>query len=279
LLRQDGLDSTKNCKDIRYSNVALIRNFVRETPLASSIIIAGRRHYFDSNSEMRNSLGAGPQFREIAIADFTSEQAAEYLSRRSLSGKIPDWLPARPLLLSYLMKVASLGEELMAFQEAAGWNHLLERICDREAQLDVGLDGATIRELIERLATNARISGDGLGPFTRDDLARAFTEVCEYAPQVGSDVALLRLPGIGSPSTDDGTRSFIDQDLADAARAGDVVRFILDPYNSSNSAVLSVQAGLGEIGASVAAVQLDQHKAKSGWLSTALEKIRTTSLV
>ena len=139
-----------------------------------------------------------------------------------------------------------------------------------------GLDGATIRELIERLATIARISGDGLGPFTRDDFARAFTEVCDYAPQLGSDVALLRLPGIGNPSADDETRSFIDQDLADAARAGDVARFVIDPFNAANSRVLAVQAGLGDIGASVAAVKLARLNVGIGLFATALEKVRAS---
>ena len=268
----------KKLKDIRYSNVALIRNFVREAPTTSSILIAGRRHYFDSASEMRSSLGMGVRFKEIAIADFTTEQAAEFLSRRMLSGKIPDWLPARPLLLSYLMSRNILKDDIADFGEARGWDYLLDRICEREAHLDVGLDGSTIRELIERLATIARTSGNGLGPFTRDDLAKAFTEVCEYAPQLGSDVALLRLPGIGNPSADDGTRSFIDQDLADTARAGDVVRFIVSPFDGSNAQVLNVQAGLGDIGASVAALKLNELNVKSGSLSTALEKVRTTVL-
>ncbi|NYF92106.1 NACHT domain-containing protein [Tunturiibacter empetritectus] len=268
----------KKLKDIRYSNVALIRNFVRETPFNSSILIAGRRHYFDSMSELRASLGTGLQFKETAIAEFTAEQAAEFLSRRRLSGKIPDWLPSRPLLLSYLMSWNVLQDDLVQLAEAPGWDYLLHRICEREAQLDIGLDGSTIRELIERLATIARTTGDGLGPFTRDDLAQAFTQVCEYAPQLGSDIALLRLPGIGNPSADDGTRSFIDQDLADTARAGDVARFIIDPFDGSNSQVLTVQGGLGDIGAAVAALVLKDMDIRSGSLRTALEKVRTSAL-
>ena len=267
----------RKLKDIRYRNMAVVRAFVRDAPSASSIVIAGRQHYFDSAAELRSALEIDTSFREVSIGEFTEEQVAEFLADRNLSGSIPDWLPARPLLLGYVVTSDAFkgNNKFSAMRDEEGWDFLLQKICEREAQIETGLDGNRIRALIERLGTIARYRDDGLGHFTVDDFQRAFTEVCGYPPQEGADVVLLRLPGIGYSSQDDGTRSFIDEDIADAASAGDVVRFIQNPFVDFD-ALTGVQRGLQDLGGRVAALQLLRYQVKPGSLRTALETSRST---
>lgn len=41
---------------------------------------------------------------------------------------------------------------------------LLDRLCKREAEIKAGIDGGTVRTIIEHLATRARMQLDGLVP-------------------------------------------------------------------------------------------------------------------
>jgi hypothetical protein len=87
--------------------------------------------------------------------------------------------------------------------------------------------------LIERLATKARGSLDGIGPLSSDVIRETFVELCGYPPDDRGAVLLQRLPGLGGVSAEDGSRVFIDQDYVEAARAGDVFRFCDDPFGNA----------------------------------------------
>lgn len=58
----------------------------------------------------------------------------------------------------------------------------------------------------------------------------AFTSVCGYPPDDRGAVLLQRLPGLGGSSAEDGSRVFIDRDLAASASAGEVFRYVENPY-------------------------------------------------
>jgi hypothetical protein len=92
------------------------------------------------------------------------------------------------------------------------------------------LDGETLRRILERLATAARNTDDGLGPLTPEVIRRAFVAICGYEPDEQANLLLQRLPGLGVYRSEDATRAFIDAGLAEVCRARDVVSFILDPY-------------------------------------------------
>lgn len=223
-------------KDVRRRNVALVRKFLNETPARSGVLIAGRSYFFDSTVEMARALGIPPSAHHLSASDFTERQVKEFLRSQKLEAKLPDWLPSRPLILGYLAANGFLDEaEVQSSSDAAaGWHLLLDMICAREAQIELGLDGPLIRRIIERLATRARRTSSGRGPLRFDDLDSAFRDICGYQPDEGSRVVLDRLPGLGvgnEPATDltDLPREFIDAEFADAARAGDVYEFIMAP--------------------------------------------------
>jgi hypothetical protein len=244
ILMLDGFDEiatagwagrTKKLRDLRFRSMELVRTFVRETPREAGVIIAGREHFFDNEKELAMALGVSPDVRRLTLSEFSADQVTTYLRRRGWREAVPIWLPSRPLLLGYLAS-RNLLHETLAVESgsgpAVGWDGLLQRVAEREAEIEAGIDAGTVRTLIEELATSARSSVDGLGPLLPDQIIGAFAHVCGYLPDDRGAVLLQRLPGLGGHSSEDGARVFIDRDLAAAASAGDVVRYIESPFVS-----------------------------------------------
>lgn len=206
----------------------LIRRFIEETPSRSAVIVAGRSGFFSTDSEMKSALGTGDQFRRYSLCDFTTDQVREYLMAMGYDGRMPDWLPRRPLLIGYLAAKGHL-DTLPSISNAVpteGWSMLLDAIAAREAQIDSDLDGDTVRRLVDRLGTLARKSVDGLGPLSLDDLRRAYTDVCGFAPSDNGEQLLLRLFCLTRAASQEDAREFVDRDISDVARAGDVLHYI-----------------------------------------------------
>lgn len=59
---------------------------------------------------------------------------------------------------------------------------------------------------------------------------------------------MLRLPGFTSSPGKDDEREFIDVDFVDACAAGDVFRYIEDPFNFDNSMLSQCNSELGDLG-------------------------------
>lgn len=224
------LGQAVNLRVIRQKSVELIRKFVDQTPASAGLFITGRRHLFDTTAEMKGALGLASRSPLILTTDeFSDDQVSDYLKARGWEGSLPNWLPPRPLLLGYLSTSGSIEKVVggnVQLEAAEGWNALLDQICERESKIELGIDGTTVRKILERLSTIARGRGDGLGPILPADLAAAFEQVCGYAPDEGSYVIVQRMPGLGVLDPADGSRHFVDAALGDAARAGDVIRYI-----------------------------------------------------
>ncbi len=148
---------------------------------------------------------------------------------------------------------------------------LLDRICAREAEIEAGIDGSTVRRILERLATIARGTDSGVGPLSPDNVIGAFSEICGYEPDEKGMALLQRIPGLGIERADEGTRSFIDDDFADACRAGDVVAFIVDPYGTGLILFRSSECGLGALGVGVSTIKTQALNVSSGKLSAAIK--------
>jgi hypothetical protein len=254
-------------RDIRRRSVELVRRFCQESRASTSVVLAGRAHFFDSEREMRTALGVRNTSLFLMADEPTEEQAKKILNAYGWDDALPDWLPSRPLLLSYLGASSALqGSIEGTFGRSAGegWDMMLDRIAEREASMEVGVDGFTVRKVLERLATQVRRSTDGLGPISQDELTSVFQSVCGYAPDEGSYQLLQRLPGLGAMDSIDGSRRFVDVSLADAARAGDIVSCILEP--NAESPLLEMTgtvACLDEVGVDVAAVRLERESSAS----------------
>lgn len=255
----------KRLQDTRYRAMQAIREFMRGHPASIGLALAGRAHFFDSEKEKNVALELAGNVHQLSLSDFSTDQIKQYLLKSGLAGQIPNWLPSRPLLLGYLAAKGLLVNVIVAEQlpngntttdPAIGWDYILNRISEREAQIEAGIDGQTVRRILERLATIARTSQDGLGPLSPDDVIRGFKEICGYAPDARGMILLQRLPGLGIDRPDEQTRRFIDEDLADICRAGDVFEYVQYPYDFDLDLFRDSECILGRLGLSSAARRL-----------------------
>lgn len=268
---------TPDLSRIRRGSVELVRRFVEETPTGAGLMITGRRHFFDSEAEMSISLGVRDRRHELLYTDeFTDEQMKAYLAERDWEGQLPDWLPNHPLLLGHLASAGALAvlADGSVPEAAQGWEYLLDRICEREARIEHGMDGATIRRVLERLASLARSRGAGQGPIRPADLSLAFEQIAGSPPDEGSYQVLQRLPGLGIQDATDGARFFIDGSLLDAARAGDVIRYANNQDDSLESNT-SAFVPLGRLGVDVAAAQAQILGLSASQCNTAAKRLQS----
>ena len=118
-------------RQLRRSMLEAVRKLIGESPKEMGIIIAGRQHYFDSVREMRDALGLSSSFKTLRI-ELLSEDDARKIVKKYGGGPVPDWVPSRALLLSYLAAKDFLKEISEAFSEVNskghGWDALLKML-------------------------------------------------------------------------------------------------------------------------------------------------------
>lgn len=263
-------------RDNRYRAMEAVRRLAKEHPEGAGLVIAGRAHFFDSDRERRSALGLPVGFSEYSLNEFNDDQIREYFEKSGLTGVVPTWLPARPLLVAYLAAKGLLSEVLSeeVADPAFGWNLLLDNVSSREAEIEAGIDGGSVRKILERLATKARATAGGLGPISPDTLISAFSEICGYSPDERGMVLLQRLPGLGSDRDEENTRAFIDEDYADACRAGDLVYFVESPFQYETSTFGGIECSIGSIGLSVAVRRALDRQFSEGQVNAAIRRAR-----
>lgn len=123
-----GLDKIKQA---RRQAVSLVKFFLSQSPKRSKIIVSGREHYFDSGDELISSLGLEENDIILSIGEFTDDQIRQFLEKRGINEFIPNWLPARPLLLGYLAVRGVVGSQSALsdqFSPEEGWDYILDRV-------------------------------------------------------------------------------------------------------------------------------------------------------
>ena len=277
----------RKLKDNRYRAMEGVRRLIREHPKAddiraetrprSGLLVAGRAHFFDNPTERGRALGLPRNPVELLLSEFTEQQISEYLETTSLSGFVPEWLPSRPLLVGYLAATHILGDLKSASEDdqldpVAGWDVLLDRVAAREAEIEAGIDGPTVRRILERLATKARDSQSGLGPLEQESVVEAFRDVCGYAPDDHGMVLLQRLPGLGVYHDEEESRIFVDEAFVDACRGGDLAAFVEHPFGFDSSVLSRIESAMGTLGIAIANRRLASAGGSEGKLNTALEQ-------
>lgn len=266
----------RKLKDSRYRAMEAVRRLIREHPSGSGLLLAGRAHFFDNAAERRRALGITSSSVELSLAEFTDEQIHVYLKKAGLSGTVPSWLPSRPLLLGYLAAKGLLDDISMKnsidekLGPCEGWNFLLDRIAAREAEIEAGIDGDTVRKILERLATKVRVSQGGIGSLSEDAIMDAFSEVCGYRPDERGMVLLQRLPGLGVDREEEDSRAFVDEDFADACKAGDFVSFVENPFDFPDKVLVDVESAIGDLGLGIAALKTRAVGFSEGKINAAL---------
>jgi hypothetical protein len=272
----------KRLQDTRYRAMQVVREFIRDQPIDVGIIISGRAHFFDSSKERKNALGITGDFVELTLNEFSDEQIKRYLEKQGLKGKVPQWIPSRPLLVGYLAASGILKEIVVktsgndqiesTTDPAKGWDFLLDRVCAREAEIEAGIDGPTVRRILERLATVARSNSGGLGPLASVQVIEVFVEICGYSPDEKGIVLIQRLPGLGVDRVDEGTRVFLDKAFADACRAGDVTQFLADPFGNNSHIFQNLECPLDTLGIGICVIKANNSGISNGKMNAVLKK-------
>lgn len=269
----------KRLHDNRYRTMEPVRRLLKEHPAGVGLAISGRAHFFDSATERQNAISTGTVIKDYSLCEFTEEQTEMYLNRCGYAGAVPSWLPTRPLLVAYLAsrgfiaEIASKGEnDVAVIDEPEGWNFLLDKVSSREADMEAGIDGSTVRRILERLATKARAFQGGRGPLVTDSIIAAFTEICGYPPDERGINLLQRLPGLGIDEGEIETRSFIDEGFVDACRSGDVLEFIEDPYDGESPLFGPLECDIGDIAIGCAGIGIKSRAIVSGKISSAITR-------
>lgn len=269
---------SEGLRAVRRRAMTLVRKFIEEHPAhLTALFLSGRENYFSSPEERAQLLSlTGRRVTTLSLNEFTLEQVQEYLARLGLDGNsIPDWLPSRPLLVGYLAVRRTLSEpgiRLADMTRAEGWDYLLDKICQREGGqiADLGGQAQHVRAFLERLATYARATNSGRGPVPVKDMIELFRETVPSSPDEAAQQLLLRMAGMtvspGAASTvvtstpdQEDSREFVDDDLVDAARAGDVVRFINYGYDEALNRLFldrDCSTAMGDLGVEVACAKL-----------------------
>jgi hypothetical protein len=258
--------------------MTLVRRFVEHHPShLTTLFISGRANYFGTVAERTQALGmGGRRVTTYTLNEFSLEQIQRYLRRLGLDDdSVPDWLPSRPLLIGYLAVKGVLKDSLKKLAEmsrASGWDYLLEQVCDREGRQIADLGGQTdqVRVFVDRLATRARATATGRGPISAQEMTDLFRQVFPASPDEAAQQLLLRMAGltvsrsspaavVAVPPDQEDAREFVDSDLVDAARAGDVVRFIKFGYDEQLNRLFSdrnCDTAMGDLGVEIAALKL-----------------------
>lgn len=243
---------------LRRDAVQLIAAFVSQARGKCSILIGGREHFFDSRNELVEAFDLRHGFVALRLSEFTDSESSAYLQSRGYSGTLPDWFPKRPLLLASLAarKLIEVVLGTSADDEpAVAWDTLMNLICQRESQIHRYLDADAIRRILERLATQTRSTLSNLGPITEDDIAEAFRQEVGAYPDERARPLLQRLPGLSVRNHEDGSRSFLDDQLLDVLRANDLVTFVRNPWKDPGAS--KWRHGIGGLGVQVAVEKID----------------------
>ena len=268
----------RRLRDYRYRSMEMVRRLIRDNHQDAGILVAGRAHFFDSSAERHRALGLRGKFRELSLNDFSVDQMDTYLARAGINAAVPSWLPSRPLLLGYLAAKGILRDVLrdgdIDGSPAAGWNALLDRVCAREAEIEAGIDGPTVRRILERLASKARASASGLGSLTPHSIVEAFHQICGYEPDERGMVLLQRLPGLGVEREEENSRVFLDESFVDACRAGDLTRFIQSPYDFPTAVLADIEGTAGQLAVDVSAHRLTRRRTPAGKIRDSLRAAR-----
>lgn len=269
---------SKGLRAVRMNAMTLVRKFVDEHPShLTTLFISGRENYFGTAEERSQALGLSRrELTTLTLNEFTTDQVREYLKRAGLAdGCVPDWLPSRPLLVGYLAVRGVLNKDFQSLNQvsrAEGWDYLLEQVCIREGQqiTDLGGQVENVRAFFDRIATKARSTSNGRGPILLEEITHIFRQVMPSSPDDAAQQLLIRMAGLtvssvaGSavvataPDQED-AREFVDSDLVDASRAGDVFRFVTYNFDDNLNSFFSdpdCTVAMGDLGIEVAAWKL-----------------------
>jgi hypothetical protein len=245
---------------VRKKAVSAIRDILERQPGNSGMLITGRTNYFPNEEELCEAFGIPRErARIVELRELTALEAQQFLPAAKRNMAIANWLPRRPLLLTYLVGmgfVESLSDVAQEEDIGTAWAKVVEMACEREAKISKSLSASSIVDILAQLASLLRTRGDALGPISDVDLETVFRAVTEHQPDQDSWAILQRLPGVTfRPGAATGPSShqkwLIDYEWADALSGLGLFR-MCQTANFYREAVSPLKIALGSLGRMVA---------------------------
>ncbi len=234
IVRKDDINFMMESRRVALTGV---RDFMTKLPSGTGAFICGRDHYFDNNREMEHALGLnGKNYKLIKLDEFTEDATNQFLKKNGIDTHLPDWLPRKPLILSYLIQ-KNLLSEILEIDASEGygyaWDSFITKITERESELERAvMDAHTLRRVMERLAFSVRSLTSGNGPITGNDLANTYSIETGQPAGEGVLAQLQRLPGLTQRDQEAGARSFVDADMLFALQGGAIARIISGQFDT-----------------------------------------------
>lgn len=239
IVRKDDVNFMRESRRIALTGV---RDFLTKLPTGTGAFICGRDHYFDNPSELCHALGiSGNNYKIVKLNEFDEEGANTFLKKHGVNETLPEWLPRKPLILSYLIQ-SELLLDILGIDASEGygyaWDVFIEKITQRESELvRAAMDAQTLRNVMERLAFYVRSLVSGNGPITGNDLAASYVIETKQSAGEGVLAQLQRLPGLTQRDQEAGARSFVDQDMMAALQGGAFARIISGQYENVGAVI------------------------------------------
>lgn len=217
-------DSSK-LRLIRSKSLEGVKDIVQSN--GGGTLVAGREHYFPSMDEMYSALGMAANNTIVIRSknEFSDSELLEYFQNRDLDVDIPAWLPRRPLICQTISELAADEFESMFGEngdEISFWNHFINVLCQRDANIHISFDASTILRIFIHLARLTRVKSSNVGPISLAELQNAFEAATGAAPVEEASVMLQRLPSLGRVGPESNDRQFVDIYILDGLRAKDV---------------------------------------------------------
>ena len=254
-------DDPTRLVEIRKESLSAVKDLI--TKAQGGILIAGREHYFNDDSELLQCLGADRKNFVILRCqqEVTSEQFAQMVGHEVAGRVPPEWVPRKPLLAKIIREIDPNLREAM-FESGTGqvdfWDLLIDSFCTREARIRTTLDPTIIRELYGRIGRLCRFTKTRLGPISIKSIYDAFESVTGRPPTDESAIILQRLPGLGRIGAESLDRQFVDQYILDGLQAEDVLRV----YSEQDHSALRERwsHAVGEFGAFYISTRIESTK-------------------
>lgn len=207
----------------------------------SGTLVAGREHYFSSQSEMFSALGLSEDNTIVVRAkdEFSADEIAAYFEAANIDVNLPEWLPRRPLICQTIAQLDESELERMfgaGSLEAVFWNYFIQIICLRDARINTAFDPDTIYQVFVELSRRTRSKPANVGPINQRELQDAFEAVVGQLPVEEASVMLQRLPSLGRIGAESTDRQFIDTYILDGLRGKDVARLLEGTEDQRRSA-------------------------------------------
>lgn len=271
-------NDSNRLKFIRAKSLEGVKDIIQSN--GGGCLVAGREHYFPSTEEMFNALGMQQNNTVIIRSknEFSESELLEYFQNRDIDVEVPTWLPRRPLICQTIGELAEDDFEKMFGEEGdeiSFWNHFINVLCQRDANIHVSFDPQTIMQIFVNLARLTRTKASNVGPISLAELQNAFEAATGAAPVEEASVMLQRLPSLGRVGAESNDRQFVDIYILDGLRAKDIASISLfNDQGADNATSQKWQNPLDDLGQRVLAsdisladktkLQLAQMAVKNG---------------